>query len=306
MNNILELSNLRIDIDSRDISNLDGNTISLRPLSFDVLNHLIKNIGKCITRDELFSTCWSGVIVSDQALTNVISNIRHTLTRLKAVGVEVKTVTKIGYKLCIEGNQKVMFQSQPTPIETSPKDKPTHVPLSSPESLDLYSQHNVEKLSQTREIERNKLKNIRFILNQFLASRLTSCMLFCLLAIGIIIHLNSRSDTDFGLQDTSNYRKLINGEQTLFVDDRSSANVALAIIERAMLTESINQNTCGMTYLLRIYNSKKKNRHLNLSAFAFDKKHDDNSNYTHFSVTHDNLVPIVNDLIGKANSLCES
>ncbi|MEF1230828.1 winged helix-turn-helix domain-containing protein, partial [Vibrio fortis] len=62
---------------------------------------LIKNDGLAVSRDELFAQCWTGCIVSDQALTNVISNIRQTLLRLRAEGVEVLTVNKVGYRFCI-------------------------------------------------------------------------------------------------------------------------------------------------------------------------------------------------------------
>lgn len=94
--------NSEVSIDTSDLSitNLTtGKLIRLRPLPFKVLIYLYENKGKCITRNELFSECWNGAIVSDQALTNVISNLRKSLLEVNAYNVILKTVSKVGYIL---------------------------------------------------------------------------------------------------------------------------------------------------------------------------------------------------------------
>ncbi len=37
-----------------------------------------------VSREELFETCWEGLVVTDQALTNVVSGLRRNLLSLKA------------------------------------------------------------------------------------------------------------------------------------------------------------------------------------------------------------------------------
>ncbi|NRF12904.1 winged helix-turn-helix domain-containing protein [Vibrio coralliilyticus] len=89
-------------MDTSDLSitnSTTGKLIRLRPLPFKVLIYLYENKGKCITRNELFSECWNGAIVSDQALTNVISNLRKSLLEVNAYNVILKTVSKVGYIL---------------------------------------------------------------------------------------------------------------------------------------------------------------------------------------------------------------
>ncbi|WP_394252155.1 transcriptional regulator [Vibrio profundi] len=297
MTQIVQISNLRIDTDSRDISNLDGNSIVLRPLSFEVLSHLIKHVGKCVPREEFFSVCWKGAIVSDQALTNVISNIRHIFTRLKALGVEVKTVTKIGYKLCVEPGAIPRLISEPPAV-------PSPVAVSKPNNNTIESA-NLDASAEAKKPWPSFVR-IKARLERMLSSKVTSLVLISILVVGVLIHSAIALNNRVEFQDTSSYQKLVNDSQTLFIEDNSSANIASKLIQKALLDNKIDANRCGMTYLLRVYDSKYDRGSLNLSAFAFDKQKDDNSNYTHFSVTQDNLVPVLNDLISKANSLCAS
>lgn len=94
--------NSEVYIDTSDLSinnSITGKLIRLRPLPFKVLIYLHAKKGKCITRNELFSECWNGAIVSDQALTNVISNLRKSLIEVNAYNVNLKTVSKVGYIL---------------------------------------------------------------------------------------------------------------------------------------------------------------------------------------------------------------
>ncbi|HGY9608469.1 winged helix-turn-helix domain-containing protein [Vibrio harveyi] len=50
-----------------------------------------------VSREELFETCWEGLVVTDQALTNVVSGLRRNLLSLKAQNAEIKTISKVGY-----------------------------------------------------------------------------------------------------------------------------------------------------------------------------------------------------------------
>ena len=50
--------------------------IDLRPKSFAVLRHLIENAGRLVSKDELVKIVWPKVIVSDEYLTQCVSEVR--------------------------------------------------------------------------------------------------------------------------------------------------------------------------------------------------------------------------------------
>ena len=60
----------------------DGHVETIAPLEGKVFLFLLENAGECIERGLIFDRCWGNVIVSEQALTNVISKIRKTLSRV--------------------------------------------------------------------------------------------------------------------------------------------------------------------------------------------------------------------------------
>ena len=69
--------------------------IDLRPKSFAVLRHLVENAGRLVSKDELVKIVWPKVIVSDEYLTQCVSEVRRALgdgeQRL------IKTVPRRGY-----------------------------------------------------------------------------------------------------------------------------------------------------------------------------------------------------------------
>jgi DNA-binding winged helix-turn-helix (wHTH) protein len=69
--------------------------ILLRPKSFAVLQYLVLHADRLVTKEELLTTLWPNLIVTDDSLTRCISEIRAALGE----GAEgtVKTVPKRGY-----------------------------------------------------------------------------------------------------------------------------------------------------------------------------------------------------------------
>ncbi|MCZ8487194.1 winged helix-turn-helix domain-containing protein [Vibrio lentus] len=72
--------------------------MKLRPKPFRVLLYLDTHRGRC-SKDELFSECWNGAIVSDQSLTNTISTLRKALNTVGIVNIKLTCVSKAGYLL---------------------------------------------------------------------------------------------------------------------------------------------------------------------------------------------------------------
>ena len=77
--------------------------IELRPKSFEVLRCLVENAGRLVTKDELLKAVWPNVVVSDEALTQCISEVRE------AIGdrgqTMIKTMPRRGYRFVAHVSQ---------------------------------------------------------------------------------------------------------------------------------------------------------------------------------------------------------
>lgn len=69
--------------------------IALRPKSLEVLQHLLVNAGRLISRDDLLEAVWVGVTVTEESLTQCVSEIRHALADTDQR--IIKTVPRRGY-----------------------------------------------------------------------------------------------------------------------------------------------------------------------------------------------------------------
>ena len=70
--------------------------IELRPKSFEVLRCLVENSGRLVTKDELFKAIWPDVVVSDEALTQCISEVREAIC--DRAQTMIKTMPRRGYR----------------------------------------------------------------------------------------------------------------------------------------------------------------------------------------------------------------
>jgi TolB-like protein len=74
---------------------VDGKEASLRPKSFEVLRHLVQNPGRLIPKDDLIKVVWPNTMVTDESLTNCISDVRRAIgDRDQTI---IKTVPRRGY-----------------------------------------------------------------------------------------------------------------------------------------------------------------------------------------------------------------
>ncbi len=77
--------------------------VDLRPKSFEVLRCLVENSGRLVTKDELFKMVWPNVVVSDEVLTQCISEVRE------AIGdrgqTMIKTMPRRGYRFVARVSQ---------------------------------------------------------------------------------------------------------------------------------------------------------------------------------------------------------
>lgn len=96
------LGPLAVDPPSRRIS-IGARCEMLEPRVMRVLVALGEAEGKVLSRDDLIEQCWDGTIVGDNAINRVISRLRHALADLGGGAVRLETITKVGFRLVVDG-----------------------------------------------------------------------------------------------------------------------------------------------------------------------------------------------------------
>lgn len=78
----------------------DGRLLHLEPRTFDLLMLLARNVGRTVTRDEIFAKVWHGRIVSDAALSSQVRSARRALGDTGDAQQIIATVHGRGFRLC--------------------------------------------------------------------------------------------------------------------------------------------------------------------------------------------------------------
>jgi TolB-like protein/DNA-binding winged helix-turn-helix (wHTH) protein len=76
-----------------------GESLRLEPKAVDVLCHLARKPGKVVAREELLASVWPGVVVGDDALTQVVIKLRKALGDDAHRPTYIETISKRGYRL---------------------------------------------------------------------------------------------------------------------------------------------------------------------------------------------------------------
>ena len=106
----LDIAGLTLDLRREELRDAAGTRIELRNRSFGVLRHLATNAGRVVTKDELLGVNWPGVTVTEDSLTQCVSEIRRALG--EAGRDLIRTVPRRGYMI-------VLPDRSPTEAETS-------------------------------------------------------------------------------------------------------------------------------------------------------------------------------------------
>jgi TolB-like protein len=91
-----DLGGTRVQPSSCEISNA-GETLSLEPRVMQVLVYLAQRRGQTVTRDDLISACWRGVVVGEDAIQRCIGRLRKAASAVG--GFEIQTLNRLGYRL---------------------------------------------------------------------------------------------------------------------------------------------------------------------------------------------------------------
>jgi TolB-like protein/DNA-binding winged helix-turn-helix (wHTH) protein/Tfp pilus assembly protein PilF len=76
-----------------------GKTVKLEPKAMAVLVYLANRPGQVVSREALLSTVWSGVVVGDDSLTQVVIKLRKALGDAPDEPAYIQTISKGGYRL---------------------------------------------------------------------------------------------------------------------------------------------------------------------------------------------------------------
>lgn len=84
------------------ISDKNGKQHHLEPKAMALLCVLAKAKGNLVSREQLFSQVWPGVVVTEYALNTLISALRHKLQDKRGKRTIIETRSKLGYRLVPE------------------------------------------------------------------------------------------------------------------------------------------------------------------------------------------------------------
>src|SRR5688572_12614641 len=90
----------------------DSQLVQLTPRTFDVLQFLIENVGKVITKDEILGHVWSGSFVEENNLPVHISKLRRSLGESPPSRF-IETVQGVGYRFIapVQDADPLMWQN---------------------------------------------------------------------------------------------------------------------------------------------------------------------------------------------------
>ena len=86
-----------LDTDRRELSR-GADAVSVAPQVFDLLDHLIRNRERVISKDDLITAIWDGRIVSDAAVTTRINAARSAIGDSGEEQRFIKTLPRKGFR----------------------------------------------------------------------------------------------------------------------------------------------------------------------------------------------------------------
>jgi len=96
----ITFSGFTLDLDRGRLFDAGNREIVLRRKSLDLLAYLARNAGRVISKEELINATWQNVSVTDDSLTQCISDIRRKLN--DGDQKLIRTVSRRGYMLSAE------------------------------------------------------------------------------------------------------------------------------------------------------------------------------------------------------------
>ncbi len=97
-----------------------GETVKLEPKTMAVLVYLATRPGQVVSREALLSAVWSGAVVGDDSLTQVVIKLRKVLGDAPEKPVYIQTISKGGYRLIAPVVRSAEISSAPVRPDAEP------------------------------------------------------------------------------------------------------------------------------------------------------------------------------------------
>ena len=88
-----------LDTDQRELKR-GSELVSIGPQGFDLLNYLISNRERVVSKDNLIEVVWRGRSVSDSTLASQINAVRRSIGDSGEDQKLIRTITRKGLSLC--------------------------------------------------------------------------------------------------------------------------------------------------------------------------------------------------------------
>ena len=79
-----------------------GREVHLQPLAFQLLQFLIENRPRVVSKQEIHEKLWTGTFVSDGTLTSLVAEVRSAINDEVRQPRFLRTVHRVGYAFCGE------------------------------------------------------------------------------------------------------------------------------------------------------------------------------------------------------------
>ena len=120
---IYEFANYFLDVARRELR-CDGRSIHVEPQTFDVLQYLLANRERVVSKDDLIAAVWKGRIVSESTLSSSIATARKTVGDSHEAQRFIRTVPRKGFRFVGEVIQRT--------ANLAPSDSPSAYPQAKP------------------------------------------------------------------------------------------------------------------------------------------------------------------------------
>ncbi|KXF81605.1 transcriptional regulator [Enterovibrio coralii] len=290
--------------DTRTVVFESGRKEQLSPIAGKVFILLLENAGTGVTKEEFFSSCWGNAVVSDQSLTNVVSNLRKILKLSVKSGVQIKTISKVGYILNVEGDISISidvddsgsFGLSAEPLgDEFETDKPfyinkTIVPEDSVQSQESSAPHHNSSLSS------------KPISKKFIAMLVVVAVTFAWMTFFVLSKIEHSVSNPPYFMDAQEYALSHRiGDITLFANSESAMEAASAFLEGE--GRRIVDN-CHLTFYLRRYSSIDRPSLNALNIFIVNQRNQ-TLNYVVSKIEHSTSWIPLRNLLSNENLFCQ-
>ena len=86
-----------LDTDRRELHR-GTETVSITPQEFDLLDYLIRNRERVVSKDDIIKTIWKGRAISDTALTTRLNGVRSAIGDSGEAQHLIKTLPRRGFR----------------------------------------------------------------------------------------------------------------------------------------------------------------------------------------------------------------